>query len=67
MVGEAPKSRSLQPLSISVEQAAEFTSLGVRTIWRKIASGEIRAKKVGGRTIILYRDLEEFLDSLPSA
>lgn len=66
MAGESAKQKSLRPLSVSVEQAAELTSLGVRTIWRNIANGEIRARKMGGRTIILFRDLEEFLDNLPS-
>jgi excisionase family DNA binding protein len=43
------------------------TAIGVHksTIFRVIRSGELRAKKLGGRTIIPACEVDRWLDSLP--
>jgi excisionase family DNA binding protein len=43
------------------------TAIGVHksTIFRVIRSGELRAKKLGGRTIIPASEVDRWLDSLP--
>lgn len=35
------------------------------TLWAIIAKGEITARRIGGSTVILRRDLEAFVESAP--
>jgi len=48
-------------LAVGVRDAAAMLSLSSRSIQNYIAVGRIPARKVGKRTLILVRDLEEFL------
>lgn len=52
-------------LSYSVEEACAATSLGTSKLYEHIASGRIKAKTDGRRTIILRGDLQRYLQSLP--
>ena len=60
---------------ISAEPPAAFTisdfcmtySVGKTLVYRQIASGSLKAKKVGNRTLILRSDAEEWVRSLPDA
>ena len=54
-------------LGMSVPDAARDTGLSVRLIWARIAAGEIDARKVGRRTIVLEDSLREFLQRQPRA
>ena len=54
-------------IALSIKEAAEASSFGERTLWRKIKSGEIPARKDGGRTLILYKDLEAYIEALPAS
>jgi excisionase family DNA binding protein len=51
-------------LLLRVEQAAKETALSRSTIYELIASGRIRAVKVGRATRIPRQALEEFVTSL---
>ena len=53
-------------LSLSIEEAMTATGLGRTKLYKIINSGEIKARKIGRRTIILKDDLEAFLAGLPS-
>ena len=48
-------------LAVSAPEAAAMLSLSLRSIQNYIAAKKIPARKVGKRTLILVRDLEEFL------
>jgi excisionase family DNA binding protein len=48
-------------LAVSLRDAAAMLSLSSRSIQNYIAAKRIPARKVGRRTLILVRDLEEFL------
>jgi len=48
-------------LAVSLREAAAMLSLSSRSIQNYIAAKKIPARKVGKRTLILVRDLEEFL------
>jgi len=48
-------------LAVSASEAAAMLSLSLRSIQNYIAVKKIPARKVGKRTLILVRDLEEFL------
>ena len=41
--------------------------VGRTTVYALMKAGDLRAVKIGRRTIILYADLQRFADSLPSA
>lgn len=47
--------------AVSAGEAAAMLSLSLRSIQNYIAAQKIPARKVGRRTLILVRDLEEFL------
>jgi len=55
-----------QRLSLSPEEASALTGIGLTSIRQAAAtSGALKAHKHGTRTIILRKDLEEWLQSLP--
>ncbi len=53
-------------LSLSIEEACAATGLGRTKLYQLINSGELKARKIGKRTIILKDDLEAFLNELQS-
>lgn len=57
---------AMTQLSLSIEEARAATSLGRTKIYQLINSGELKAHKIGKRTIILKDDLEAFLSNLQS-
>ena len=48
-------------LALGIEEAASALGLGRTTMFRLIKDGEIKAVKVGGRTIISMNELTDFL------
>jgi excisionase family DNA binding protein len=54
-------------LSISVRDASELTSLSEYEIRNAINKGELSARRVGRRLVILTDDLRSWLDSLEHA
>jgi len=48
----------------SIEDVIKATGLGRTKIYQIIGSGDLKARKVGKRTIILKGDLAYFLDNL---
>lgn len=51
-------------LSLSIEEVCTATGLGRTKLYQLINSGELKARKIGKRTIILKDDLDAFLASL---
>ena len=54
----------MNPLSLSIEEARAMTGLGRTKLYQLINSGDLKARKLGKRTIILKDDLDAFLASL---
>lgn len=50
------------PLAVSVNEAARLLSVSRVTIYRAIWRGELKAMKIGARTLIPYKELEAFLE-----
>lgn len=50
--------------SLSIEETCSATRIGKTKIYQLINSGELKAHKIGKRTIILKQDLEAFLNNL---
>lgn len=53
-------------LSLSIEETCAATGLGRTKLYQLINSGELKARKIGKRTLILKDDLETFLNNLES-
>ena len=54
-------------LSVTINQACNMTGLGRSTIYRLFDEGQLKKRKAGKRTLILVKDLEVYVNSLPSA
>ena len=52
-------------LAFDISEAAEQAPVGKTKLYEAINEGRLRAKKNGGRTMILAEDFQEFLRTLP--
>ena len=50
--------------ALSIEETMSATGIGRTKLYELINTGELKAKKIGKRTIVLKADLEEFLSNL---
>lgn len=53
-------------IALSIEEARSVTGLGRTKIYQLISTGQLKAKKIGKRTVVLKDDLETFLKNLPA-
>ena len=51
----------VERLAYGIEEAAKATGLGRTTLFAHIADGNLKASKIGGRTMILVENLRDFL------
>ena len=54
----------MEKLSLNISEAADMACIGKTNLYAKIATGELKAKKIGRRTIILVEDMKNFLANL---
>lgn len=54
--------QSLPKIAYSVREACEVSSLGRTSIYSHIASGRLKAKRIGGRTVIPAQSLHSLID-----
>ena len=54
-------------LAFSVADVSDHLRVSTDTVVRRIRSGELPAKKIGARVIILAEDLKAYLEGLPKA
>jgi excisionase family DNA binding protein len=57
----------LQREALSIAQACAVAGIGRTKIYQAIATGSLKARKCGKRTLVLRDDLRDFLASLPVA
>lgn len=55
--------RPIPPLALSVEEAAQAMSVGRTLVYQLMGEGRLKFVKVGKRTLILVRSIEEFLNT----
>jgi excisionase family DNA binding protein len=55
-----------QRFSLSPDEASALTGIGTTSIRQAIASGALKAHKLGTRTIILQEDLKDWIKTLPA-
>lgn len=51
-------------LTYSITDAANILGIGKTKLYSILAKGDIRAKKIGKRTLIRHEDLKAFIDNL---
>jgi hypothetical protein len=63
--------REIKPRMLSIEEAASYIGLAAKTIRNRIgAKAEkpfpVRPKRIGGRVLFDIKDLDKYLDALPT-
>ena len=58
---------SITPLVMPVAEAIRFSGLSRSELYRRLAAGDLKAKKSGRKLLILADSLRAHLDSLPDA
>jgi hypothetical protein len=53
----------IEPVLIDAISAAKLLSISTKTLWLRTKSGEIPAKKIGGRVLYSLQKLREFANS----
>lgn len=56
----------IRKLAYTITEVTDEIRLGRTKIYEEIASGNLIARKVGRRTLILSGDLERYLQNLPT-
>lgn len=51
---------------LNIGEACHIAGIGRSKLYDEIASGRLRARKLGKRRIILRHDLDAFLEALPT-
>jgi hypothetical protein len=54
-----------EPEAMSIREAARISGIGMTAMYAALARGDLKARKLGRRTIVLREDLRIFLDNLP--
>lgn len=54
----------MEPWAYSREQVAQLLSISEGMVKKLIAAGDLRAIKVGARTLVTKQDLESYIQSL---
>ena len=57
---------TVEPEALSIEQACAATGLGKTKIYELVGSRALKTRRLGRRRLVLRRDLQEFLETLPS-
>lgn len=56
----------MKPMAYSVSDVLKMVGISRTTFYQLVKSGKIKVRKVGNRSLILSRDLEQWLDGLPA-
>ncbi|MBH0239116.1 helix-turn-helix domain-containing protein [Methylobrevis albus] len=54
-----------ETIALSIDEVVKQTGISRRTLYYTIARGDLVARKMGARTLILRSELQEFLERLP--
>lgn len=55
----------MKPIAYSVSDVLKMIGISRTTLYQLVKTGKIRVRKVGTRSVILSKDLEDWLQSLP--
>lgn len=62
-----PRRAAIEPVMVSVNEAAQALGIGRSTLYNLIASGQLQTVKVGGRRLVPYEPLLRFCETLNRA
>ena len=54
------------PLSYTISDATKISGISRSGLYRLLAAGQLRAKKIGERTFVLHDSLKELIDGAPA-
>ena len=57
----------MRPVAYSVSDILQMVGIGRTKYYDLVATGDIKVRKIGHRTIVLAVDLDAWLESLPSS
>lgn len=57
----------MDKIAVTIPEAVRISGLGRTSLYGLFTAGEITPRKAGRRTLILVKDLERYLASLPAA
>lgn len=66
MDDSSKSARAPQRIAHSVDETVQISGTSRTSVYEAIRSGELKAKKLGRRTLVLDDDLRAWLASLPS-
>lgn len=52
-------------ISVTIQEAVEISGIGRTSLYALFKSGELKPRKMGGRTLILVDELTDYVRSLP--
>ena len=52
--------------ALSIDEAREIAGIGRTKLYELIGAGDLKARRIGRRTLVLRGDLMTFLNGLPS-
>lgn len=55
------------PAAMTFREFCAWSRIGKTSAYREVAAGRLRVVKVGAKTLVLVRDAESWLRSLPAA
>jgi excisionase family DNA binding protein len=56
----------MSDMAYSIDEVCKAAKLGRTSVYAAIKAGELKARKLGRRTLILHDDLIAFLNGLPT-
>jgi len=56
----------MSKISVTIPEACELSGLGRSTLYKLFKSGDLTPRKCGKRTLIIVKDLEDYLTGLPT-
>jgi hypothetical protein len=55
----------IEPLALPIAEATKWSGLSRSEIYRRLKTGDLRAKKSRSRTLILADSLRKYIENLP--
>jgi hypothetical protein len=57
----------MEPITTTIEGAADMTGWSRSEVYRRLAAGDIEAKRSGGRTLPVVASVRAYINALPRA
>jgi predicted site-specific integrase-resolvase len=55
----------MQKITVTLREATELSGIGRSSLYKLFKEGKLTPRKAGSRTLILVRELEDFVNDLP--